>query len=175
MLEDFPIHGPVGAPDAASGARDQAPPSSEVSRHEVAVAVAESRRAAPRRAFAAAADGAAVLLLTALAILAARLRTGASPGPSGLLWIGGVRALPLGLRDDRSDRGVRTDHRHGSGGPSARPETGHRESRRPPRSGAGSEPSRPRRRAACCSSGRRGTPRRPRRRTGSPGCALIGD
>jgi hypothetical protein len=28
------------------------------------------------------------LLLTALAILAARLRTGATPGPSGLLWVG---------------------------------------------------------------------------------------
>jgi hypothetical protein len=36
---------------------------------------------------AAAADAAAVLLLTALAILAARLRTGAAPGPSGLLWV----------------------------------------------------------------------------------------
>ena len=91
MLEDFPIHGPVGAADAASGARDQAPPSSEVSRHEAAVAVAVAEGAAAplaARFSAAAADGAAVLLLTALAILAARLRTGASPGPSGLLWIG---------------------------------------------------------------------------------------
>ena len=89
MLEDFPIHGPVGAGDAASGARDQAPPSSEVSRHEVAVGVTEEAAAPLSARFsAAAADGAAVLLLTALAILAARLRTGASPGPSGLLWIG---------------------------------------------------------------------------------------
>ena len=89
MLEDFPIHGTVGAADAASGARDQAPPSSEVPRHEVAVAVAEGAAAPLSARFsAAAADAAAVLLLTALAILAARLRTGASPGPSGLLWIG---------------------------------------------------------------------------------------
>ena len=38
MLEDFPIHGPVGA---------DATPSSEVSRHEVDVAVAEGGAAAP--------------------------------------------------------------------------------------------------------------------------------
>jgi hypothetical protein len=90
MLEDFPIHGPVGADAALSAARDDATPSSEVSRHEVDVAVAEGGAAAPlaARFSAAAADGAAVLLLTALAILAARLRTGASPGPSGLLWMG---------------------------------------------------------------------------------------
>ncbi len=91
MLEDFPLNdpnpnpNPAGAAGAASGARDEAPPSSEVSRPSPPAPGAAAPLSA--RFSAAAADAAAVLLLTALAILAARLRTGASPGPSGLLWI----------------------------------------------------------------------------------------
>jgi RDD family len=87
MLEDFPLHEPGGSADAASGAREEALPSSEVSRQSVAVAIAGAAAPLSARFSAAAADAAAVLLLTALAILAARLKTGASPGPSGLLWI----------------------------------------------------------------------------------------
>jgi len=88
MLEDFPLHDPNPNPagDAgASGARDEAPPSSEFLRPSPPGSGAAAPLSA--RFSAAAADAAAVLLLTALAILAARLRTGASPGPSGLLWI----------------------------------------------------------------------------------------
>ena len=53
------------------------------------VAMAASTRTAPlgARLTAAAADAAAVLLLGALAVLAARLATGASPRPAGIPWV----------------------------------------------------------------------------------------
>lgn len=83
-LEDFPIHEDGGEPAEIPSAPilDEAPAPAPTSSGHL-------RRAAPlsARLSAAAADAAAVLLLTALAILAARLRTGASPGPSGLLWV----------------------------------------------------------------------------------------
>jgi hypothetical protein len=78
-LQDFPLHTLDGA---AAGPAPEAP---------AAVGVPESAPAAAplsARLAAAAADAAAVLLLTALAILAARLRTGTSPAPAGLLWVG---------------------------------------------------------------------------------------
>jgi hypothetical protein len=80
-LEDFPLHeaSPASAVEAAA-------PGSAAA----AVAEPESPGAAAplsARCSAAAADAAAVLLLTALAILAARLRTGATPAPAGLLWV----------------------------------------------------------------------------------------
>jgi RDD family len=80
MLEDFPLHENVEAPDVGSVAAAAVPP---------ADASETLPGAAPlsARFSAAAADAAAVLLLTALAILAARLRTGVTPGPSGLLWV----------------------------------------------------------------------------------------
>lgn len=71
-LDDFPLHG--AAPGQA------APPP-----HAPAVSVPA---AAPLRVRwpAAAADAAAVLLLAASAILAARLVTGVSPRPAGIAW-----------------------------------------------------------------------------------------
>ena len=85
-LEDFPIH---DGSDAGNGGAEL--PSAPAPEEFPANASTEDvGRAAPlsARLSAAAADAAAVLLLTALAILAARLRTGSSPGPSGLLWVG---------------------------------------------------------------------------------------
>jgi len=78
-LGDFPIHDefgtlppvfPAGTPALAAGA---------------------STRTAPlaARLTAAAADTAAVLLLCAIALLAARLATGTSPRPAGIPWIMG--------------------------------------------------------------------------------------
>ena len=80
-LEDFPLHesGADAAPEVAAGDGPPPPPDPEAA---LAAAPLSARLAA------AAADAAAVLLLTALAILAARLRTGETPGPSGLLWVG---------------------------------------------------------------------------------------
>lgn len=73
-LEDFPLHA-GGTPEL---------------RLESAAAPAPlaTRAAAPlwARSTAAAADAAAVLLITALAILAARLVTGSSPGLPGIPW-----------------------------------------------------------------------------------------
>jgi uncharacterized RDD family membrane protein YckC len=71
-LEDFPLH--ADSPDP-------------VARHDEA-ALPASRRAAPLpvRATAAAADGAVILLLTAIAVLGARLATGHAPRPEGLPW-----------------------------------------------------------------------------------------
>jgi hypothetical protein len=82
-LEDFPLHD-EGAEMAIPSSSDDAPGPSAGE-----PPAAPLRAAAPlsARFSAAAADAAAVLLLTAAAILAARLRTGASPGPSGLFWI----------------------------------------------------------------------------------------
>jgi len=87
-LEDFPLHGGdavaspaiAGAPSVASEAEIEAPP-----------AAATSGGIAPlsTRATAAAADAAVVLLLTAFALLAARLATGATPRPAGLAWAAG--------------------------------------------------------------------------------------
>jgi len=56
-----------------------------------AILLTPSRKAAPlaSRVTAAAADGAAVLFLTALAILGARLVSGQSPRSAGLLWAAG--------------------------------------------------------------------------------------
>ena len=80
-LEDFPLHplheaSPASVTEAEAVARPEPDPES-----------ASSAAPLSARCSAAAADAAAVLLLTALAILAARLRTGATPGPSGLLWV----------------------------------------------------------------------------------------
>lgn len=70
-LDDFPLHG-AGAGQAASSLVPEAP----------------IPAAAPlgARWSAAAADAAALLLLAAIAILGARLATGASPRPSGIAW-----------------------------------------------------------------------------------------
>ena len=77
-LEDFPLHeaSPGPTPEPESPFRPAPDPDT-------------ARGAAPlsARLSAAAADAAVVLLLTALAILAARLRTGATPAPLGLLWV----------------------------------------------------------------------------------------
>ncbi len=78
-LEDFPLHDGVSAPPPAAAAEPSPPLAAPGPRLEAAPLSA--------RVTAAAADAAAVLLLTAVAILAARLRTGASPGPAGLLWV----------------------------------------------------------------------------------------
>ncbi len=78
-LDDFPIHGQtVGAELAAVPDMEATPP-------------AFSGGAAPlsARVTASAADAACVLLLTAIAILAARLVTGESPSPAGLIWTAG--------------------------------------------------------------------------------------
>ena len=76
-LGDFPLQDEIGtlAPVLPAG--------------EPAVAAAVSTRTAPlaARLTAAAADTAAVLLLCALALLAARLATGTSPRPAGIPWI----------------------------------------------------------------------------------------
>jgi hypothetical protein len=79
LLEDFPLHD--GAPAFGHPAAIAATP-------DAAPAPSSGRVAAPlaARLAAAAADAATVLLLAALAILAARLVTGASPKPSGLGW-----------------------------------------------------------------------------------------
>ena len=71
-LDEFPLHG------AASGRTVSSSP----------VSPALVRAAAPLglRWSAAAADAAALLLLAAIAILAARFATGASPRPSGIAW-----------------------------------------------------------------------------------------
>jgi hypothetical protein len=105
-LEDFPIHG--ATPGAARAAEEAG--STQAARSVEAVEVLEPYRdvftAAPTpesldgravplaaplgaRLPAAAADAATVLLLTALAVLGARLATGASPRPSGLVWVAG--------------------------------------------------------------------------------------
>ncbi len=70
-LDDFPLHG--------------AAPAEPASKPETVVA---ARAVAPLSArwSAAAADAAAILLLAAVAILAARLVTGASPRPAGIAW-----------------------------------------------------------------------------------------
>ncbi len=108
-LEDFPLHDGAPGPareetvevsgrggDALLGASEFAeivaitpagrpgPPATPLS-----VPLAEPL-AAPlaARLPAAAADAATVLLLTALAVLAARLATGSSPRPAGLVWVG---------------------------------------------------------------------------------------
>jgi hypothetical protein len=75
-LQDFPLRG-----EPAIGLADPFP----------APAHRAVEQAAPlsARATAAAADGAALLLVTALAILGARLVTGASPRLPGLVWAGG--------------------------------------------------------------------------------------
>jgi RDD family len=87
ILEDFPLDTlQSGAPDAAPESTANASPSSAPDREAGGASGAVAPLSA--RLAAAAADAAAVLLLTALAILAARLRTGATPGPSGLLWVG---------------------------------------------------------------------------------------
>jgi hypothetical protein len=78
-LEDFPLH------DGASESSPAAPAEAPLPRAEPGPLLEAAPLSA--RLSAAAADAAAVLLLTAAAILAARLRTGASPGPAGLLWV----------------------------------------------------------------------------------------
>ena len=87
-LEDFPLHenAPALSPDRQPA---YAPELAAPAGAEPASSAESGRGVAPlsARLSAAAADAAAVLLLTALAILAARLRTGAAPGPSGLLWV----------------------------------------------------------------------------------------
>jgi RDD family len=83
-LEDFPLH--EGTPRDAT-LREAEPASespAELPSPEGAPGAAASFAA---RVPAAAADAAMVLLMTALAVLAARLFTGASPDPRGLLWV----------------------------------------------------------------------------------------
>jgi hypothetical protein len=77
-LDDFPLYGATRGADAGH-ALDPVD----------AFAAATPAAAAPLspRLSAAAADAATVLLLAALAILAARLATGESPGLSGLVWV----------------------------------------------------------------------------------------
>ena len=80
-LDDFPIHGETVGGEIAM-----------VPEVEAADAAAPaSGRTAPlsARLTASAADAACVLLLTAIAILAARLVTGESPSPAGLAWTAG--------------------------------------------------------------------------------------
>ena len=77
-LGDFPLQDEFGT---------TAPPMSPAT--EPTTRAAFPTRTAPlaARLTAAAADTAAVLLLCALALLAARLKTGASPRPAGIPWI----------------------------------------------------------------------------------------
>ena len=83
LLEDFPLHPvPSRAEEAALDTKPGAVPADPEREAGPAAAPLSPRLAA------AAADAAAVLLLTALAILVARLRTGAVPGASGLVWVG---------------------------------------------------------------------------------------
>jgi hypothetical protein len=84
-LENFPLQEALAepvleaAPASAMGNPAETPSSEEKSDGAAAPFAA--------RVPAAAADAAVVLLLTALAVLAARLVTGASPDPRGLLWV----------------------------------------------------------------------------------------
>jgi hypothetical protein len=73
-LEDFPLHAEAGIE------RLPLPPAADP--------IPQREAGAPLlpRFYAAAADAAVVLLLTAIAILAARLETGQSPRGAGLLW-----------------------------------------------------------------------------------------
>ena len=86
-LDDFPLHG--GDPGELFSAR-KAP-------GEVVLAT-PGERIAPlsARCTAAAADAAAILLVEALAVLGARMATGLSPRPSGVVWVVGF-LIPLSL------------------------------------------------------------------------------
>lgn len=81
-LEDFPLHPGIGElPVAVPPPLEEAPPAAD----------ADAAAAAPLAArwTAAAADAALVLLLTAVAILAARWATGRTPSLSGIAWAAG--------------------------------------------------------------------------------------
>ena len=83
-LRDFPLHPGVSEPPFP------APVSGPVAGTATADSTAEAGAAAPLspRWSAAAADAALVLLLTAIAILAARWVTGRTPVPAGMVWAG---------------------------------------------------------------------------------------
>jgi hypothetical protein len=78
-LDDFPLHGEAAGGVIAAPAREAGLPSTPSGR----------TASLSTRVTAAAADAAAVLLLAALAILAARLVTGETPRPAGIAWAAG--------------------------------------------------------------------------------------
>ena len=86
VLRDFPLHPgirelPFGAPTAGDAEESGGP------------AAADAAAPLSSRWSAAAADAALVLLLTAIAILAARWVTGRTPGAAGILWAGAFLVL----------------------------------------------------------------------------------
>ena len=76
-LDDFPLH--EGAPDEPLGVFGARSPTTAAERAGAAAPLAV-------RCSAAAADAAAILAIGARAILGARLATGVSPGPAGIVW-----------------------------------------------------------------------------------------